>query len=141
MEQPYLSTTRRITIVMLFLFGLLMGIIGLFQFLFIDYSFASGTDVLFLPDQQEINQELLAIDLFQYEEKTDLTKYKFIPTYTKDNYKYTIHEYVTPNQSIGYQVFIENETEIISLSTGIEANSRTFTFVKPITKATTTPEL
>jgi len=83
-----------------------------------------------IPDLEKVNQEFLNIDLFQYESKLDTDKYTFIPTYEKDNIEYTIHEYQTPDGKIGYQTFVDDGINIISIATGIESNERTWTKLK-----------
>jgi len=79
-----------------------------------------------IPDSPTINKELVNIDTIQYASKLDTNKYKFIPEKTIGEYKYTTHEYQTPDGQIGYQAIIETDTEIISNATGVEANDRTF---------------
>ncbi len=82
----------------------------------------------------DTEKELIKIEKQLKKEKDG--KYKHKPKYEKDGTSYIVNEYVTPSGEVGYDIIVETDTYIESISTGVEAMYRTWKIDKEI--ATTT---
>lgn len=85
---------------------------------FLAFNIVNG-QVLSLFDQTLIT----AID----EDFNKNSKYNFIPLTTYDDFEYTVHEYKTSDNQVGYQIIKFYNDKTVSIGTGKEFDSRTFT--------------
>ena len=70
-----------------------------------------------VADESLIEKELIEIEKIVEKAKED--KYKRIPKYEKDGVIYEVNEYEMPKGEVGYQIYIETDTYIQSIGSGV----------------------
>lgn len=56
-------------------------------------------------------------------------KYPHIPLTNFGDFSYEVHEYLTPDNNVGYQVFYFYPDRVLSIGSGVEFENRTYEYI------------